>query len=872
MKQLALYPQPPTLSIEEAVPLGRDLDPGCTLCSLHEKVRTVCLPAEGIPGGLLVVGESPQAEDDRKSVSFSSPTGAWVRNEIAKLWSGPVVYDNAIRCFPGSREVTEKAIAACRPYLAKTLVESAPTRVLLFGSDALKSVIGRTFHAFSSRRGYAYMPSMNVPVFMLIPPPQALRNRYVRAWLEDDIRWALTATPPHAPTDGLVMYVTTPEEAEDACFELSTGAELVYDTETFGSPHDPEFKITTLAINVVGEHHAYVWDEHALKNPAMSEPLKRLLEDPRVPKGGQNIKYDALAARASFGARTRPMTFDVRLIRKMLEADAHAALEVMQTRVGMGGGKDEAGDYVKEAIKEIRKAVKDRQPAKPSAKTGKIPVKKPYTFPWRHEMQAAEYATMLDRVEAGVTPKKYAFAFMPEDVRGVYCARDAVSTGLLKDVFYKDLEQRPELIKLWETVTVPLMHAITEIEWNGIKMSIPALQQLTTAMTTKETEYRQQLAQYVWPDFNPSASSPDTGKMLFNQPTDDPPGLGLKVRRTTPTGKAGTSVSDIEEINHPVIPILLGLRKVMHFRSQYADGLGSALRGDGRIHTYYKIDGTVTGRPSTEDPNLLNVPRASSPEGKMCRDLFVPEDGWELVEGDYNQIELRVAAFLSEDDVMINVFKSGYDFHLETARMIAPYFKFDPASLTKDHPLRSRAKIVNFGVLYGKDAYGLAMELDIPKKEAQQLVDAILGKFRKLALWIQNQLKLGRQTGWTRTWWDGADARYRPLWQLGGFDDDARQGAERSTWNTTIQGTATEFTNASLGAIQKWIEEDDVPAKLVLTVYDSIVAEVRCDAVEEYIYGSRRIMESWPAKGMPIVADFKRGFAWGSLVDVPRVA
>jgi DNA polymerase-1 len=186
----------------------------------------------------------------------------------------------------------------------------------------------------------------------------------------------------------------------------------------------------------------------------------------------------------------------------------------------------------------------------------------------------------------------------------------------------------------------------------------------------------------------------------------------------------------------------------------------------------------------------------------------------------------------------------------------------------KSHPLRSRAKIVNFGVLYGKDAYGLAMELGIPKKEAQQLVDAILGKFKKLAKWIENQLRLGRATGWTRTWWDGADARYRPLIAMGGFDDDARKSAERSTWNTSIQGTATEFTNASLGAIQKWIEDEKLPAKLVLTVYDSIVAEVRGDVVDDYIYGAKKIMEGWPSGGIPIVSDFKRGFAWGSLEDV----
>jgi DNA polymerase len=226
MRTLPIYPQLPYLAVESDFPAAAPLDPNCKLCDLHDKVRTVCMGAEGTPGGLLVVGEGPAAEDDRKGVPYVGTYGVWVRKEIAKHWNGPVVFDNAVRCFPGARDVKDKMIAACRPYLAETMLEARPTRVLAFGTDALKSIVGRSFHSFSSRRGYAYMPTTNVPVFFLIPPPIALRNRYVRSWLEEDVRWALTADPAPPPVGGSVSYVTTPEEAEEVCFDLSTGADI----------------------------------------------------------------------------------------------------------------------------------------------------------------------------------------------------------------------------------------------------------------------------------------------------------------------------------------------------------------------------------------------------------------------------------------------------------------------------------------------------------------------------------------------------------------------------------------------------------------------------------------------------------------------
>jgi uracil-DNA glycosylase family 4 len=862
MKSLPLYTSPPYQALELAMSEARSLNPGCTLCTLHEKVRSPCLPAEGTSGGLLVIGEGPQAEDDRQGVPFTSPSGGYVRQLVAKHWNGPVVYDNAVRCFPGAREITDSALSSCRPYLAKTLTDAAPTRILLLGADALKSVVGRTFNAMSSRRGYVYMESMGIPAFMLLPPAMALRNRYIRQMFEDDVVWALQATPAKPPTGSFAHYMQTLEETRDACFELASADFFSFDNETFGAIHDPEFKVTTLACSPAGTTDAFVWDEHALRNPAIVAELKKVFENPKIPKGGQNVKYDALTLRGMTGIQTRGITFDVRLMRKLLEADAFANLEIMQTRVGMGGGKDEAAEHVKAAVANMRKALFNRNPGV-TPKTGKpraLKIVEPFN------LDLATEKIMLDRVESGVEPKRYAYAFMPENVRGVYCARDAVSTTLLKDVFAGDLAQRPELIDLWNDVVVPLQHGITEMEWNGIKVDVQAMLNLQKVFELKEATILARITPYVWSDFNPSASSPDTGKLLFSPKEEG--GLGLKPARLTPTGKPGTGADDLAEISHPLVLDILEIRKVRHFKGTYVDGMLRFIRADGRIHPSIKIDGTETGRPSCEQPNMLNIPRADSPDGKLCRDLFIAEDGYEIVEGDYNQIELRVAAMLSDDDVMIGVFKSGADFHLATAKMIAPYFKVDPDIVTKEHPLRSRAKIVNFGVLYGKDAYGLAMELGISKKEAQLLIDTILGRFRKLAAWIQTQLRNGRLTGWTRTWWNGKDARYRPLWALGSPQDDLRQTAERSTWNTSIQGTATEFTNASIGAIQKRIEEDNIPARLILTVYDSIIAEVRSDAVEEYAWHANKIMCGWPSKDMPIKADFKHGKSWGTMSEL----
>lgn len=265
---------------------------------------------------------------------------------------------------------------------------------------------------------------------------------------------------------------------------------------------------------------------------------------------------------------------------------------------------------------------------------------------------------------------------------------------------------------------------------------------------------------------------------------------------------------------------------------------------------------------------MFNIPRPEDELAKLCRDMFIAGVDLDLgtdlviVEIDQSQVEVRVAAILSGDEEMVAAFRSGMDFHLHTAKLIAPMVGIDPLLVTKAHPLRSKAKTIVFAFLYGKTDEGIAAELGIEVKEAAKLRAAILGKYKALAAWLQRMLRRGRLTGEIRTQWRGLDARVRPLWEIGYPEGDSKDSAENSTANTPIQGTAADFTNASLGHIQRWIEDDFVPAKLCLTVYDSIMLRCPRSAVPEVAANVTRICTQWH----PLLAvDVKYGWSWGSL-------
>lgn len=845
MRTLPLYRETPQLGVDgEGLP---EREANCIRCALSSGVRTVCMAAEagGADTGpmVLVVGESPGEHDDRQGRPFVGMAGQLMRDALKKHWTGQFALDYALRCAPGARKILASQIAACRPFVTGARQQLKPDRIVVLGSDAMASVIGRSFVPFSTRRGYAYTAD-GVPVFMVLNPVHALRNRFVRSWFDADVQWALTAPPPPKPPhDGIVLVVDTVEDSVKACADLALEDWVTLDTETFGRFHAPDFMILTLCLAGRRSDVAYVWDEATLQRPDVMAPVKRLLQNPKVRKVGQNIKYDEQAVRHGLGVWVRGTYGDVRLWRKLLQADALASLDVMQPLVGMGGGKDEAGAYVTEAVKELRKLSALRSKGKP------------LESPLAGQLDSTTLHYILDQLDVGEGPKAYAYAFIPPDVRVAYCARDVVSTDRLGDVFEAELQAKPELWTHWKDVVLGVHHAVTRMEFNGIGVSRPAIQQLQAAMAGREAELTIKLrAQGIE---NPNSRT-ELIELFYNK-------LKLPITKTTGKGQPSLDAETLDDLDHPIATLVKEWRQVTRFKTQYADGMEGHIRSDGRIHPSILLDGTLTGRPSCTDPNLMNIPRAGTEAGKMCRDVFAAPPGHVLIEADYSQIEIRVAAMLSQDPAMIGILKTGSNFHLATAKMIAPMFKIDPDVVTKSHELYDRAKTTNFAVLYGKGAGGIAMEFGITKAKGQALIDAIFGKFQRLKLWIDEQLAFARRTGYCRTWWNGKPARHRPLWGVADPNSDDRETAERSSWNTPIQGTATDFTNASLGETQRWLDSEGIPARLVLTVYDSIIAECREQDAIEVGWNLRRIMTSWNSDGVPIEAELKAGPAWGSM-------
>lgn len=845
MNLLPLYPHAPRAAIERVDP--RDRDPECHRCSLNpapdsgetRQVKTVCMAADGEPGGVYVVGKGPVKDEDQAGRPHVGDAGRQVRSLVRRYWNGPVAYDNAVRCRLGV-DLTHDDISACRGYLASTLAEVKPKRVLALGSEAIYSVLGREAPTMSVRRGYGWIFNNNqpVPVFMLFHPAVALRNRFLFQQFEKDIAWALQAEVPVPPLwGGTARVVTTEEDAYDAADALRAAEWIAFDVETAGRMFDPGFTLLSVACAGKGSDSAWVWGREALANPDIVDPLRRLMKDPNVKKGGQNVKYDQISIRLALGVPVKGIIYDTLIWRRLLDPEALGRLEILSELVGMGGHKDEAH----EAMHEVERALR-RKDSAPDL-LAKLP-------------PAIETQIRL----GGQSVKSYAYALLPHDVLYRYNARDAVSTAQVASLLEEQIKEDAGIHRVWNEIALPAVRAIEHVERWGIAVNRMAIVGFQSHLDVRLGAIRSRFDKAVSPEFNPS-SSRQVGELLFKR-------LRLPPVRQTDSGQASTDRETLERLKgkHPIIDDLLNWRRYSKLKGTYADGLLEHVRADDRVHPSFHLDGARSGRLSCSDPNLQNIPRAKdSAEGKMSRDCFIAPAGRVLLEADYSQIELRVAAMLSGDPLMIDIFKRGEDYHLRTAQMVAKQaWGILPEQVEDKH--RTAAKIINFRTLYGGQDESNAQEIGCTVEQAARIREAIFGKFTQLDSWIKGQLEFARRFGFSRTWWNGQPARRRQMFAVAEQDMQKRSRAEHGTWNTPIQGSASDFCLASVGAIVKWIFDEVFPAKLVLTVHDSIILEVDEDCLHDAARGVYGIMTGWPTShGVKMDVDMKWGTSWGAL-------
>lgn len=436
MPTYPLYPEPPRLRIEQLTPL--DPDPSCTLCKLHQGVRTPCMGAEGEPGGVLVVSDYPGDQEDRAGRPMYGPAGRFLRAELTKCWSGPVAFDNAVRCAAKGRKVEPKELRSCLGYVAGTLEEARPKRVLAMGSRAIATLMGEALPPLSVRRGYGWLADTKTPVFLLPNPAAALRNSFVRQWFCEDLRWALTVplTPLRGtiPWDARYTLVRSRSDAEEGAEACRQVAGLAYDCETAGRlwedgngyEHpdgfiEPAWRLLCVSFaprspgycNDPG--HVWLWDQVALSRKPLVAPLRSVMQDRNLRKAGANEKFDRLCMH-EIGIKVRGFDFDTRLTRRLLNSAADGTLDAMQYLVGMGGGKLIMQPAISEIASKIRRSKKP-MPGLPEDLVAALRRKVP---------KPAVNSTTTDKWHA--KKERYAYGLVRKALLHRYNAIDSLST------------------------------------------------------------------------------------------------------------------------------------------------------------------------------------------------------------------------------------------------------------------------------------------------------------------------------------------------------------------------------------------------------------------------------------------------------------
>ena len=315
LEHLAIYPTKASLAcaVESTTPLS--INQKCQMCSLCETSEKVCLPAEGSPGGLLLVGMYPGTAEIRSGRPNWGVTGQYLRKLIAKYWDGPVVMDHAVKCYPNKKKPTRGMVSSCRPYLAQIVQDSKPTRIIALGATAIEGLTGRSIAVRSARRGYCWLAYSDVPVFFLPHPASAYSNRFLREQFERDFEWAVTVDKhtPEKPADGAVAWcVQTPEEAKYAVDSLRNCPWVAFDVETCGILYNKDFRLLSAAFCGKESEDVWVWDEAACEDVSTFGPVLDLLSDPQVKKVGQNVKYDVDAVYQSTGVNVQNIYGDTR--------------------------------------------------------------------------------------------------------------------------------------------------------------------------------------------------------------------------------------------------------------------------------------------------------------------------------------------------------------------------------------------------------------------------------------------------------------------------------------------------------------------------------------------------------------------------------
>ena len=534
--------------------------------------------------------------------------------------------------------------------------------------------------------------------------------------------------------------------------------------------------------------HDYEGAPEQLNRETILAQIKPILEDASVKKIGHHLKYDAHILQ-NHGIELQGWYFDTML--------ASYVLNSVATRHGMD---DVARLYL------------------------------------------SHLTTTFEQV-AGKGVKQKTFNQIEIEIAAHYAAEDAHVTYRLYEVLSKKLKAVPELDNILHNIEMPVARVLTMMEENGIELDLKFLDQLGVDFSNAIQNLENQIIELAGQSFNVS-SPKQVGEILFDK-------LGLKGGKKTATGQYSTSESILEKIDHPITALILEYRGLSKLKSTYTDGLQKQANNDsGRVHTSYHQALTATGRLSSTDPNLQNIP-VREEIGRQIRKAFVAPKGRVLLAADYSQIELRLMAHFSQDDALVHAFNHGQDVHRRTAAEVLGIALEDVT-----HDQRRQAKAVNFGLLYGMSEFGLIRQLGFTRQESQDYIKQYFHRYPGIYEYMQRTRQVALEQGFVETilgrrlYTPDIDARNMMV----------RKGAERAAINAPLQGSAADIIKMAMIEVDKILPKDQ--AKMLLQVHDELVFEVDADAADELAPKLAEVMQSVVEISVPLVVEVGQGNNW----------
>lgn len=539
--------------------------------------------------------------------------------------------------------------------------------------------------------------------------------------------------------------------------------------------------------------HSYMGVPEQLDRDRVLAALKPLLEDAGKAKVAQHAKYD-INVLAHYGIRVRGVAFDTMLESYVLDSTAT-----------------------------------------------------------RHDMDslALKYlgqGTIRYEDIAGKGAKQLTFDQIALEQAGPYAAEDADVTLRLHQTLWKKLAEQPSVASVLQDIEMPLVPVLADIERCGTLVDAQLLGIQSRELGEKMVALERQAFELAGEEFN-LGSPKQLGVILYEK-------QGIPVISKTAKGQASTAeavLAELAEQGYPLPQVIMQYRTVSKLKSTYTDRLPEQINPrTGRIHTSYHQAVTATGRLSSSDPNLQNIPIRSA-EGRRIRQAFIAPPGYQLMAADYSQIELRIMAHLAQDEGLLHAFRHGLDVHKATA---AEVFGVELDAVSADQ--RRSAKAINFGLIYGMSAFGLAKQIDVDRKQAQDYIDRYFSRYPGVLAYMERTRAQAGEQGYVETLF----GRRLYLPEIHAKNQAMRKGAERTAINAPMQGTAADIIKRAMVRVDNWLRDSALDARVVMQVHDELVLEVREDLVEQVSAGLKEHMAAAASLDVPLVVDVGVGNNW----------